>query len=731
MLGIFYIFICIVTGYMFCKIFFPKLIDRAYVTRENGSLIKLPAYYVLLPAWYITGTMTVTWLVYIVSFVSKKELKPLIYGNVIVLGMLAAAFVLFYGMGINRKKIRLIDLRMLKEFFWNGDPTYTVYAGIVLAFCIIVMYKTFYVTGNDLHVGYSVWADFGAHLSMIRSFSYGNNFPTQYAYFGDSDIRYHFMHEFLVGNLEFLGLRIDHAFNLPSIMNLFCTYLLLFTLTVNIFRCRLTAWIGGLLFTFRSSFAAFDFLAKDRSGNPVKALLENRSYFSFSEYHESWGFWCTRVFCNQRHFAFGITALLLAIILFLPYLKEMGENLAHLKKDGVPAHKRYPFLYDDDDFEEDAVPRDEAGYSMGYDDGYNGPYIDRDKEPIHVKANAADYIRVCFFSRDSFAVKNPAIAIGSGLFLGMLAFWHGSALIATLAMLFFMAAFSVCRMDHLIAAVISVAMAVAQSKFFIKGNAVSPKYEFGFIAENRTVFGVLAYIVLLTGITLIIAFLGMILVRGTQRYMFLVSLVPFALSFFLSLTPDIAVNHKWVIISLMLVSMYTAHFTSSLFRQPGMISGLGALALVFVLTFTGMAELHIQYLEDKNNMVFDQKNEVTLWLKDNLSSEDLVLDSTAALNNIVLGGITHYYSYPYCCWSAGYDTSAREKMAAKMFTATDAKELAYYIYKENIDYIIIDKGVRDDYKANESLIESVYKEVYRQGEGEWSVRVFDTSQPLY
>ncbi|MBR4599826.1 MAG: hypothetical protein IKO39_07245 [Treponema sp.] len=152
---------------------------------------------------------------------------------------------------------------------------------------------------------------------------------------------------------------------------------------------------------------------------------------------------------------------------------------------------------------------------------------------------------------------------------------------------------------------------------------------------------------------------------------------------------------------------------------------------MFVLTFTGMAELHIQYLEDKNYMVFDQKNEVTLWLKDNLSSEDLVLDSTAALNNIVLGGITHYYSYPYCCWSAGYDTSAREKMAAKMFTATDAKELAYYIYKENIDYIIIDKGVRDDYKANESLIESVYKEVYRQGEGEWSVRVFDTSQPLY
>ena len=95
MLGILYIFICIFTGYMFCKIFFPKLIERAYVKRENGTMIKLPAYYVLLPAWYITGTLTVTWLVYIVSYINKDQPKPLIFGNVIVLGMLAAAFTLF------------------------------------------------------------------------------------------------------------------------------------------------------------------------------------------------------------------------------------------------------------------------------------------------------------------------------------------------------------------------------------------------------------------------------------------------------------------------------------------------------------------------------------------------------------------------------------------------------------------------------------------------------------
>jgi hypothetical protein len=709
MLGIFYIFICIFTGFMFCKIFFPRLIERAYVERENGSMIKLPAYYVLLPAWYITGTLVVTWLVYIVSYASKSAPKPLIYGNVIVLGMLAAAFTMFYGVGFNTKKIRNINLKMLGEFFWNGDPSYAVYAGIALAFCIIIMYKTFYVAGSNMNVGLSVWADFGAHLSMIRSFSYGNNFPTQYAYCGDADIRYHFMHEFLVGNLEFLGLRIDHAFNLPSIMNLFCTYLLLFTLTVNIFKCRLTAWIGGLLFTFRSSFSVFDFLAKDRSGHPIQALLNNTSYFTLSDYHEGWGFWCTRVFCNQRHFAFGITALLLAILIFLPYLKEMGENLDVLKKEGVVVKEKRK--------------RDE-------DEGEDGEEYE---EMINISYEPEwwDYVKLCFFSKDSFALKSPATAIGAGLFMGALAFWHGSALIATLAMLFFMAAFSVCRMDYLIAAIMAVVMAVAQSKFFIFGNAVSPKYEFGFIAENRTVFGVIAYIFLLTGITLVIATFGMILVRGTARYMFLVSLVPFALSFFLSLTPDIAVNHKWVIISLMLVSMYTAHFVSNLFRQPGMISAFVAAILTFCLTATGITELYIQSREDRNYLTFSMNDEVTLWLKENLDSDDLVLDGTYALNNIVLGGIIHYYSYPYCTWSAGYETAPRAAMIDRIFSATDSKELDYYIYKSNIDYIIVSKALREEYNVNEELLTATYKEVYTYDEGDWSIRIFDTNQRLY
>jgi len=39
----------------------------------------------------------------------------------------------------------------------------------------------------------SVFSDFAPHLAVIRSFSFGSNFPTEYPHFADGTIRYHFL----------------------------------------------------------------------------------------------------------------------------------------------------------------------------------------------------------------------------------------------------------------------------------------------------------------------------------------------------------------------------------------------------------------------------------------------------------------------------------------------------------------------------------------------------------
>lgn len=710
MLGIVYLIICICTGELFCGFFFPTLKNACEISTEKRN-ISIPRFFVLFPAWYLTGTLFVTWITYFVAYAFGKNKTPLTPANAIVMPAFAALLIVFLLIKIIKKKISVKRDDVL-SFFGIDTPGYLIFFLIVLCFTCIIMYKSFNVKDDTMNVGYSVWGDFGAHLSMIRSFSYNNNYPTGYTYFAGEDIKYHFMHEFLVGNLEYLGLRIDHAFNIPSIISLVSVYLLLFALTVNVLKSRLTAVIGALFFTFRSSPSAFIFMAKDNTGHPIKALFENTSYFNYSEYHESWGFWCTRVFCNQRHLAFGITALLLALILFLPYLKKMGEEL-NIVSEKLKEKK------------------------IALRNGENTKESDE-------KVNVLSYVKTCFFTKEAFGIHDWKLATGAGLFLGALAFWHGSALIATLSMLFLMAAFSCFRLDYLITACLSVVMAVLQSKIFITGSAVSPQIYYGFIAEERTPFGVLRYIIMLTGITLFLAVFGALKKKGVSRYMLIVYFAPFVMSFFLSLTPDIGVNHKWVIISLMLLSMYTAYFVAEIFKAKDIFSWIVGIGLVICLTITGVAELSIQANEDQNYMMFDQKDPVTLWLKENVSGDEIILTDDYALSNIVLSGSMSYFAYEYCTWSAGYDTSGRKEKVIEMMNSEDSSELAYLTYKNGIDYIVVNIGMRQCgyYDFNEELLENTFTEVFTYGdvvsnelkeEGvpDYSIRIFDTRKPIY
>ena len=86
----------------------------------------------------------------------------------------------------------------------------------------------------------------------------------------------------------------------------------------------------------------------------------------------------------------------------------------------------------------------------------------------------AEQLKTLFFTKTAFGVLDVKFAVGMGVFLGALAFWNGSALVATLAMLFFMAAVSDYRLDYLITAVLVLVFYFLQSSLFVDGSVVSP-----------------------------------------------------------------------------------------------------------------------------------------------------------------------------------------------------------------------------------------------------------------
>ena len=76
MLGLLYILLCVLCGSTLCGLLFKNLEKPAM---EAG----LPAFMVKLPAWYLIGTLAVTWPVYLFSCLFQNMERPLFWGNLV------------------------------------------------------------------------------------------------------------------------------------------------------------------------------------------------------------------------------------------------------------------------------------------------------------------------------------------------------------------------------------------------------------------------------------------------------------------------------------------------------------------------------------------------------------------------------------------------------------------------------------------------------------------------
>lgn len=696
MAGILYLFLGVMFGYAVCETLFPNL-KSVGTTTFDGKELSLSSYFVRIPAWVFAGVIPLTWVTYLTAYVLKVaggNENPLLAADILVMILFviltAGLLLLRY-----RKAKKTGVLSEKAQWFTVAE---WIFFGVLLVFLTQLIFCTFSVKEGNLNVGFSVYSDFAPHLGMIRSFSYGNNFPTQYSHFAGEDIKYHFMFQFLTGNLELLGLRIDLAFNLPSIFGLLGTCMLLYALAVKMSGKRMVGYLTTLFFIFRSSPSFFRFLAELPKEEIWTTLKTQQSFIEFTQ-NEGWGLWNLNVYCNQRHLAFALAVLLLALHFFMPYLYAMAEKLAKKREEISPERCKT-------------------------------------KTELFTKRWVA-YGKTFFFTKTAFGVKHPVRALFLGILLGALAFFNGSVLTACCAMLFFMAAVSEFRLDYLITAVTALVLSLCESKLFIVGSAVSPKYQFGFIADNKTFFGALDYMWQLWGILLLFLGAYLLLGRGVKRYLVFVFSVPLLMAFTISLTPDITVNHKFVMMAEMLLSVFAAMILAQLWeKHSGFLESrlvmrrVTAVLLIVFLTITGFFEYFI--IQRQYQAVYRPDDPRTVWFRENTDSGDVVLSAPYALNEVVLGGAMLYYGHAYYAMSAGYDTYAREEIVEQMYEARSSAELDGLVRAEGIDYIIVDRDVRESmyFYAREYVIAATYEAVFSYGEDENRFTVYDTSKLL-
>lgn len=578
-----------------------------------------------LSAGFGIGVLISGWVSYIGSYIAKINglYEPKVMGNI------AAGIVMLV----------LIILTSSSTVNMPSRKEIMVFLFLFLAI-LTSMFYVFHIKDGILYSGATVYSDYAPNTALIRSFSYHDNFPTQYPHFGGEDIKYHFMFQYFIGNLEYMGVRIDIAYNLISTFSLWGFLVLLYIFVDKLTNSTAAGFLTVFLFFGRSSIAVFETL--------MGSIMSGSSFFRNDKFigytlHEDWGLWNYNVFLNQRHLGFGLLVMMIVLIYFLKYLSP----------------------------------------------------------------------RIQLIGKEAWIMNDWKLAAFMGLLLGSLAFWNGAVVIAALLILFGFALFSTNKLSYLITAVITVGLSLVQTSFFMN-SGTKLTFKFGFLAEEKSIGGVFTYLLSLTGIYFIGILLLLFVLKGKIRTAAISFLLPVVFAFTVSMTPDITVNHKYVITAISLLNIIWAYGLVLMWEKT-VFHKIFAVLLAVLLSATGIYDLITIYNADKEQVAINTNSVLTDWLKTNVTEDDLVLTGQETMSEVTLSGIMLYNGWPYYAWSAGYDTDTRSAKAIEIYTSQDPDKIKKLVKEEGIDYIVYSSDMTyDNISCSDVVISKIYDCLYNQ-----------------
>jgi DNA-binding beta-propeller fold protein YncE len=107
------------------------------------------------------------------------------------------------------------------------------------------------------------------------------------------------------------------------------------------------------------------------------------------------------------------------------------------------------------------------------------------------------------------------------------------------------------------------------------------------------------------------------------------------------------------------------------------------------------------------------------WVKDQTDPKAVFLTARYVNHGILLAGRRIFYGHPYYPQSAGYSLDERERVYKRMFAERNPQELLRILKENNISYVAIDNGLKNDdfvKNVNESVYKSTFEQVFQDTE---------------
>ncbi|PJE69228.1 hypothetical protein COU96_00865 [Candidatus Shapirobacteria bacterium CG10_big_fil_rev_8_21_14_0_10_38_14] len=495
-----------------------------------------------------------------------------------------------------------------------------IFLGILFVFSWWLMWHTFNYKDGVIYIATKAWSDFAAHLPLIRSFSWGKNFPPEYPLFPGEPIRYHFLFYFLVGMLEKIGLPLDWALNLPSVFGFWSLLVIIYLLAKLFFNKKSVAFLAVLFFLFNGSLSFLEFFKQHPlSFNTPKEIITNNTFPSFGPYDGKIvsAFWNLNIFTNQRHLGASYFLVLSIIYLLLKAVK-LNKKL-----------KPWQILL--------------MGFIFGI---------------------------MPFFHKAAFLITGP-ILLSLFLYLPKL------------------------RRPIFIIGLIATFLALPQLTYQFRGEIPLISFHPGYlIAYPLTVKKFFFYWFQNLGVSLILIPAGFLLSNKLAKKLFLAVLPLFFIGNLFQFSPEIAANHKFFNLFLIIGNMFSAWVIYKVWQKK-FFGKLIAFLLIFFLVFSGIIDF-FPIKNDSLGAINDApKNPDILWIKENTPPDSIFLNSSYLYHPASLAGRKIFLGWPYFSWSAGYNTNKKDQLAKQIWTNDNKKEVCFLLRKNNIYGVILEEKSPD------------------------------------
>jgi hypothetical protein len=445
-----------------------------------------------------------------------------------------------------------------------------------------------------------------------------------------------------VGVLEKLGLPLEYAVNIPSILSFLCLIILIYELGYLVFnRNRFVGYLSVFLFLFNSSLSFVEFFKK-YTGFPVKKIVDDWWHLNSYVTVGPWDgniiliFWNLNVYINQRHIAFGTAALLIVLILLI-----CSKSIKTLHFNRV----QYIVI----------------GFITGLLVLWHGMAF------------------LCLFGI-------------TGLFF--LLYSERKELLITLITAFIVALPQILFLQQGQAGVNGIALI---SGFHINSFLIGSEY-LSSPFWNNTLDYILSFIRFWfynIGFSLILIPASFFLLDRKNKKIFLIILSLFILGNVVKLGIDINGNHKvfnfWLIVS----NVFTSYLIYRLFKL-NLISKVISILLILLTTASGFIDI----MPIKNSFEYNytdvQKDPLGTWVLENTNPDDIFLTTYRFYNPIALAGRRTMQSFPVYAWTQGHDVDSRKNLAKMIYRPKSASNLCDLLKENNIHYVQTEKEFEKD-----------------------------------